>query len=307
MPGPGVTAQLADLAVVARLECTAAEAMRRGLRHLARGPAGAQEALSAFEIALVCREYPAPYVSARARCAMAGTWINIATARLWLDRPGDAEAAAAACTSALALMAHLPDAGEPGRVRRRAIAHHTRGRALLNLAGCGAEARAAFTAAIEALRGISTRAASDRDYLLAAAWVALADALARERAARGAIAAAGQALHLVRRFESHDERAAEVGLVARHVYCRAVADALDAGGGDWTQPGDVVHGATDAADDGLALARRWERRGITRFQSLAQDLYRFGAGVYGRYQPQFLAEFVRDFGDDVAVAQATRS
>jgi hypothetical protein len=45
-------------------------------------------------------------------------------------------------------------------------------------------------------------------------------------------------------------------------------------------------------DDGLALAHAWERRGVHRFRTLALDLFQFGALVYSRYQPQFLAEFV---------------
>ena len=57
---------------------------------------------------------------------------------------------------------------------------------------------------------------------------------------------------------------------------------------------DDVHEATDVADDGLVLARRWEHRGVDRFRGIAYDLFRFGARVYARYQPQFLNEFVHD-------------
>ncbi len=293
MPFHRVTSLLADLEAEARLERAAGDAMRQGLRHLARGRAWAHEALRAFETALACREHPVPDVSSRARFALAGTWLNIATARLCLDRPGDAAVAEAACASAIALMAGL-HGGEPARARRLAIAHHTRGRALMGMPGRDLDASAALTAAIDVLSGLSIRHAPDRDYLLAAAWVALADVRVRQPAGAGvgAIAAAEQALRLVRRFEWHDERAAEVGLVARHVCCRAAALALDARCGQPPCTDDVVHLATDAADDGLALARRWEHRGVTRFRSIAQDLYQFGAGVYGRFQPQFVQEFV---------------
>ena len=90
MPFHRVTSLLADLEAEARLERAAGDAMRQGLRHLARGRAWAHEALRAFETALACREHPVPDVSSRARFALAGTWLNIATARLCLDRPGDA-------------------------------------------------------------------------------------------------------------------------------------------------------------------------------------------------------------------------
>ena len=51
---------------------------------------------------------------------------------------------------------------------------------------------------------------------------------------------------------------------------------------------------TDAVDDGLTLARRWEQAGVARFRDIAYDLFRFGARVYAVYQPQFLNEFVLD-------------
>ena len=55
-----------------------------------------------------------------------------------------------------------------------------------------------------------------------------------------------------------------------------------------------VHEATDAADDGLALARLWEQKGVDRFRKIACDLFRFGMQVYARYQPQFLSEFTAE-------------
>jgi hypothetical protein len=53
-----------------------------------------------------------------------------------------------------------------------------------------------------------------------------------------------------------------------------------------------VGAATDAVDEGLAIARQWEQRGVDRFRGLAYDLVRFGTRVYRLYQPQFLSEFV---------------
>jgi hypothetical protein len=55
-----------------------------------------------------------------------------------------------------------------------------------------------------------------------------------------------------------------------------------------------VHDATDLVDEGLSLVRYWEQRGLTHFRGLAADLFRFGARVYGGYQPHFLSEFVRE-------------
>ena len=57
---------------------------------------------------------------------------------------------------------------------------------------------------------------------------------------------------------------------------------------------DDVHDATDAVDDGLALVRVWEQREVIHLRPLAVDLFRFGAHIYARYQPQFLQEFIEE-------------
>jgi hypothetical protein len=52
--------------------------------------------------------------------------------------------------------------------------------------------------------------------------------------------------------------------------------------------------ATDLADEGLGLVRKWEQRGVDRFRDLASDLFRFGGRVYAYYQPHFLQEFLSE-------------
>lgn len=277
-------------------EREARAAMREGLGHAAQGGAEAAEAVACFERALRSRLTPTPGTSPWRRYGLAATWINLASARL--DRAGSAAAAAAlqACDAAIALVDGLPAEVDPRLPRRLAIAHHTRGRALLQ-AGRVADAGAAFASTIAVLDARQSRRVCDRDYLRAVAWVALADTQLGDGAARGrarALHSVAEALQLVRRFEAADERAADVGLRARHVCCRAVADELAAGLGRPSAPDDGVHLATDIAEEGLALARQWESRGVTRFQPIAHDLFRFGAGVYARYQPHFLDEYLTD-------------
>ena len=46
-----------------------------------------------------------------------------------------------------------------------------------------------------------------------------------------------------------------------------------------------VHEATDSVDDGLALVRRWEQQGVTRFRGVAHDLFDWGGGLDHRYEP----------------------
>jgi hypothetical protein len=55
---------------------------------------------------------------------------------------------------------------------------------------------------------------------------------------------------------------------------------------------ELVSTATDLVDDGLALARDFEARRHMQLRPLAARLFRLGAQLYGRHQPQFLAEFL---------------
>ena len=88
-------------------------------------------------------------------------------------------------------------------------------------------------------------------------------------------------------------QAAAAGLRARHVLCRLSAHRLTQADDGAGMPEDV-HEATDAVDEGLAVVRSWEQRGVDAFRGVAFDLFRFGARVYARYQPQFLDEFIND-------------
>jgi hypothetical protein len=187
---------------------------------------------------------------------------------------------------------------DPRFPRRLAIAQQNRGLALqAGGASAEAEAIAAFTDAIAVLEHDHASLISDRMYLQAAVWMNLANAQAAQTTAESeslARAAALRAIALVKDVEAHDVAAAEVGLIARHVLCQKMASCLSLiPVTDETMPDDV-HEATDIADEGLALVRQWERQGVARFRWVAYDLFRFGARVYARYQPQFLNEFVLD-------------
>jgi hypothetical protein len=63
-----------------------------------------------------------------------------------------------------------------------------------------------------------------------------------------------------------------------------------------TSPGNaaitLASEATDAIEDGLAIARSFEERGDPQLRPLAERLFRLGAQLYANHQPQFLAEFV---------------
>ena len=96
--------------------------------------------------------------------------------------------------------------------------------------------------------------------MLAATWVNLANAHILEASAESEPRARYAAMHavaLVKNWEDQDADAADVGLKGRHVLCHALSLRLSSP----TVPGetmsDDVHQASDAADEGLALVRRW--------------------------------------------------
>jgi hypothetical protein len=178
------------------------------------------------------------------------------------------------------------------------MAHHNRGLALLaQSAGDFADAVIAFSEAIAVLEHDQSALIPDRQYLLAVVWMNLATA----RATRTTTESSGLARDAARRaiafaepLVRDDADTAEAGVKARHILCQTIAARLSQPATLGDEMPDDVHEATDVADDGLRLVQRWEQRGVARFRSLADDLFRFGAPVYARYQPQFLDEFIRD-------------
>ncbi|HWA08247.1 MAG TPA: tetratricopeptide repeat protein [Opitutaceae bacterium] len=102
---------------------------------------------------------------------------------------------------------------------------------------------------------------------------------------------ARSSLALVLADETARPVAAILGLQARRALCDAIGRLLLANTSGLTLS-ELADEAGDAVDDGLALARLWERRGCPDLRPLAERLFVFGARLYRGYQPQFLAEFI---------------
>jgi hypothetical protein len=97
-----------------------------------------------------------------------------------------------------------------------------------------------------------------------------------------------------------------VALKARHALCRAAATRLAEARGD-DDAREWIGEATDAVDEGLALARFWEGRGVGAFKGIEAELFRFGTEMYQKHQPQFLAEFVLENLDPERSPTAARA
>jgi hypothetical protein len=256
------------------------------------------DAVHCFDEALALRRQVPDGHSAFQDYLLAACLLNRADALVRLNDATPLAAALESYDEAIDLLRALPMDEDPLYPRRLAIGCQNRGLALQirGLEEDAAAAAAAFTDAIAVLEQDYSAAIPDRDYLRTVVWLNLAslraadtapDALAQARKA------AMRALGYVGDAAAEDLQAAAAGLRARHVLCRLCAHRLTQADDAADMPEDV-HEATDAVDEGLALVRSWEQRGVDVFRGVAFDLFRFGARVYARYQPQFLDEFIAE-------------
>jgi hypothetical protein len=255
------------------------------------------DALHCFDEALeLRRRVPADH-SPLQGYLLAACLLNRGDALARMNDAGPLAAAVASYDEAIAVLERLPLAEDPRYPRRLALGFQNRALAL-QARGREDDAELAVRSFADALAVLDrpySEQIEDRPHLRAVVWLNLANLRTTQASPDVAAAreAATHALDAVSAVEGDDPNAAAVGLQARHVLCRVCAHGLSQAAGDEAMPEDV-HQATDAVDDGLELVRRWEQRGLPYFRPLALDLFRFGARVYARYQPQFLDEFIED-------------
>ncbi len=288
-----------DPAAVQAINADASAVMQQGIALMASGAANdLREAVACFDRALDMRRRLPLDTQPLLRFGLAACWLNRADALVRLRDGTQLAAALESYDAGIALLHTLPFAEDSRYPRRLAIAHQNRGLALQSRDGAAAAAAVeAFMTALATLDHPAAAAIPDRAYLAAAIWVNVANAQVAAGTPDAAVLgseAARRAMPLVAAAEDEDPGAAEITLRGRHVRCQAVAVQLGTTDGATAGIPEAVHEATDLVDEGLALVRRWEKRGVTRFRELAFDLFRFGARLYAWYQPQFLDEFVRE-------------
>jgi hypothetical protein len=151
-----------------------------------------------------------------------------------------------------------------------------------------------FQEAIAAARNFFATSPGAGATLLAGAWMNHGNALIQRSPpdAGQAVTAVREALQCCRDSERGDAVAAEIGFKARHILCQALAHQLARSGLAAARRDALLAEASDIVDDGMALARAWELRGVVQFRPAAVDLFRFGCRVYQAYQPHFLSEFL---------------
>lgn len=213
---------------------------------------------------------------------------------------------------AVALLATLPVRQSPQLMAQIIAAHGSRAAVYEAL-----RAPDAIAQAVQVHRGIAelirgTPAEKHPDFRLhlgaahanAANLLLVADAPSFDPAA--ARTESEQALAAVEGLERDNPVAGEIAIKARRGVCRSIAALIETRGNS-TAPREFLNAMTDAADEALALARQWEAKGVARFRPLAIELFGFGANLYVRHQPHFLAEFVLDNLDPEQSADAFKN
>lgn len=270
--------------------------MKRGIALLNENTtASLTESLRWFERAIeLRRSLPLPENSWY-RYVLAAGWMNRGDA---LTRLGSRENLGAAVSSydhALAVLETLDLASNPLFPKRLALAWMNRGITLQEQATTASlrAALASFDEAIGVLRNQFGLPSTEDRAILASALTNRGNVLLRltPPSAQLARESVEEALALIAGREDDEVIAAESGLKARHILCRALASQLTDRGASSTTD-DLVAAATDAVEDGLRLARRWEARGENRFRDLAEELFQFGARAYQLHQAHFLTEFL---------------
>ncbi len=132
---------------------------------------------------------------------------------------------------------------------------------------------------------------------LAAAWMNQANALLALQENEPAADAARESGRIAAPAEAEDPVVADIGLKARRALCEAIGRLLAPTHGFVRNTEILADEASDVVDDGLALARRWQSRGVPHFRALAARLFHFGAQLYRVHLPDFLAEFLLEHID----------
>lgn len=266
--------------------------MHRGIDLLNTNlPANLEEAVRCFDEAIALRRTLPLGENPRYRYGLAAGWMNRGDA---LARLGTKEQLAESIRSydeALGLVQTLPLGEDPLYPRRLAIAWINRGFTRQKELSAEADALYCFQKALAVLESPPARAIADLALLQAGTQTNLAGALLNlsDSSAAEARNAAHQALALIQSAEQTDLSAAEAGFKARYVLCRAIATESRDG---LTVTPELLATATDAVDEGLALARHWEQRGESGFREPARALFRFGCRLYQTGRPHILAEFI---------------
>ncbi|MEO7415020.1 MAG: hypothetical protein ABIZ81_16895 [Opitutaceae bacterium] len=284
---------------------------------LEQDAARALDALRRGQHAEACREFPSalasydealtasrdlPSADPRTRHLRGVIAMNRGNALQKLALPASFAEAVRAYTDAIAQFETLPHHTNAELRNQLGAAQLNRGHAFL-ASGDAANAITSFEQAVASLEVLPL--ADDLSYRLnlAGARTNLAHVLLPTDPARARLLTR-ETLELLTAHEREHPALSEMSLRTRRTLVMANGELLRSGTGvlpvfpkghgedAHVIAIDLVAEATDAIDDGLALARDLELSGNAHLRPLALRLFRLGAQLYRLHQPHFLAEFL---------------
>lgn len=265
----------------------------------ARGtPESLAAAVRCYEQAITTlRALPLANLDVRHRLALAA--MNRGNALQRQNNPPALAAAITAYDEAIAFFRTLPLDAHPDTRNSLGAAWMNRGHALFTRGDPASlvEAVRSQGEAIAMLRTLPLEAAPPYRLNLAAALLNLSNALLALDEDQAADEAARESVTMTALAERTDPAFADVGLKARRARCEAIGRLLVRSTRHGEPTESLADEASDLVDDGLALARQWESRGLTHFRFIATRLFRFGAQLYRIHLPDFLAEFLLEHID----------
>lgn len=277
--------------------------MKRGIALLsAADPAALPEALNCFDQALAIRRELPFEESSWFRWLLTACWMNRGDVLTRLGNPTQLTAAVHSFDQAIFHLERLP-LGEDAQYRGRlALAWMNRSLALRGQ-GTPESLHAALASLDHGKTVIEESVAASlpvNPELLPTLLLNRAALLLEVSPPRmlDAIHVAGETLLLSQPTEHLTLHSAEVGLKARHIFCRAVAMLLESPPVDTSRADDWIIQATDKVDEAMRLTAQWERQGMPEhFHVLRRELFRYGCSLLLAYQPHFMAEFLLDVLD----------
>jgi tetratricopeptide (TPR) repeat protein len=277
--------------------------MKRGIALLsANNPAVLPEALNCFEQALVIRRELPFEESAWFRWLLTACWMNLGDVLTRLGKPTDLTAAVRSFDEAIVHLQKLPLEEDSQYRGRLALAWMNRSLAL-RAQGTPESLHAALLSLDHGKTVIAESVTAQlpvNTALLPTLLINRAALLLEVSPPRmlEALVVTAETLTLCQPTEHLNLQAAEIGLKARHIFCRAVAMLLETPPVDTSRADDWIMQATDKVDEAMHLTARWEsQREAGPFHALRHELFRYGCNLLLAYQPHFMAEFLLDVLD----------
>lgn len=277
--------------------------MKRGIALLSANDAAAlPEALNCFEQALAIRRELPFKESSWYRWLLTACWMNRGDVLTRLGNPAELTAAVQSFDEAIFHLQKLPLEEDSQYRGRLALAWMNRSLALR--AQATPESLHAAMLSLDhgktvieesVTKGLPVNAALLPILLINRAALRLEVSPPRMLEA---LQEAEEALILSKPTEHLNLQAAEIGLKARHIFCRAVAILLETPPVDTSRADGWIMQATDKVDEAMQLTAKWEsQKEAGPFHALRHELFRYGCNLLLAYQPHFMAEFLLDVLD----------